>query len=130
MATIGERPLSRALSCEFEDLAASYRSECAHGVPMSVHERYGRQLRSLREELRSVQTPFRLGDVLRRMGAVDNEHLADALAMQSASGGEKLLGEILIDLAWASEQTIRRAAELQAAACQETEASVVGASRE
>ena len=97
---------------------------------MSVHERYVRQLRSLREELRSVRMPCRLGDVLRRMCAVDNEHLAAALARQSASGGEKLLGEILIDLGWASEQTIRRAVELQAEAHKEATASVVGASRE
>ncbi len=130
MAAIDERPYSGALSCEFEDLAASYRSECAHGVPMSVHERYGRQLRSLRQELRSVRMPCRLGDVLRSMCAVDNEHLAAALARQSASRGEKLLGEILIDLGWASEQTIRHAVELQAEAHREAAASVLGASRD
>lgn len=97
---------------------------------MSVHERYERQLSSLRRTLRSVPTPCRLGDVLQRMGAVDEEHLTNALGVQAASGGGKLLGEILIDLGWASEQAIRHAAELQAAACQETEASIVGASRE
>jgi hypothetical protein len=130
MAAIGEHPITSSISREFDDLAASYRSECAHGVPMSVHERYGRQLDSLREELRSTRMPYRLGDVLRRMGAVDEKRLTDALGVQAASGDGKLLGEILIDLGWASEQAIRQAAELQAATYQETEASVVGASRE
>ena len=74
--------------------------------------------------------PYRLGDVLRRIGAVDEKRLTDALSVQAASGGGKLLGEILIDLGWASEQAVRQAAELQAAAYEETEASVVGAGRE
>jgi hypothetical protein len=130
MAAIGEHPVASSISREFDDLAASYRSECAHGVPMSVHERYGRQLSSLRRTLRNVPTPCRLGDVLKHMGAVDEKRLTDALGVQAASENGKLLGEILIDLGWASEQAIRQAAELQAAAYQETEASVVGASRE
>jgi hypothetical protein len=130
MVAIGERPVTKSIAREFDELASSYRSECAHGIPMSVHERYGRQLDSLRKKLRSVPTPCRLGDVLRQMGAVDENRLTDALGVQAASGGGKLLGEILIDLGWASEQAIRQAAELQAAAYQETEASVVGASRE
>ena len=52
------------------------------------------------------------------------------LSTRAACGDGKLLGEILIDLGWASEQAVRQAAELQAAAYEETEASVVGASRE
>jgi len=130
MEAVGERTAMGSIGRELDDLAASYRSECAHGVPMSVHERYERQLGTLRRTLRSVPTPCRLGDVLKHMGAVDEQRLTDALSVQAVSESGKLLGEILIDLGWASEQAIRQAAELQAAAYQETEASVVGASRQ
>jgi len=55
------------------------------------------------------------------MGAVNNEQLTDALAAQVTSGGDKLLGEILIDLDWASAEKIRRAVELQGATVVRTE---------
>ncbi|MGD9675609.1 MAG: hypothetical protein AB7V19_02880 [Candidatus Bipolaricaulia bacterium] len=123
---LSEKSASRVL----EDLAASYRAECATGVPMSVHERYGRRLSSLRAELRSLSTPRRLGDVLQSMGIVDAQQLADALHAQAAGGNAKLLGEILIDLGWASEEMIRSALELQFAAGSRTEAGFVGATRD
>jgi ethanolamine utilization microcompartment shell protein EutL len=50
--------------------------------------------------------------------------------VQAASDNGKLLGEVLIDLGWADEQTIRRAVEAQVRDHQEARASVVGASRE
>ena len=114
MTMIGGIPLTRSVSQEFEDLATSYRSECAQGIPMSVHERYERRLTVLRKELRSRGAPCRLGDVLRGMGALDEKRLASALSIQSARGGERLLGEILIDLGWVDEQAVRRAVAVQA----------------
>ena len=105
---------ARPILDQFEDLSVAYRLECEQGIPMSVHERYERRLARLRQELRSRGTSCRLGDVLKRMGSLDDERLADALRIQSSSGGKKLLGEILIELGWASEQTIRRAVEAQA----------------
>ncbi|MFC2100186.1 hypothetical protein ACFLSF_05095, partial [Candidatus Bipolaricaulota bacterium] len=49
----------------------------------------------------------------KRMGAVDEEQLASALSMQMANGRKKLLGEILVDLGWVDEATIRHAVDLQ-----------------
>ncbi len=113
MVAIGERPVTRSVAREFDDVAASYRSECAHGVPMSVHERCERRLASLRGELRSRHTPERLGEVLRGMGVLSDKQLGEALGIQREGGRTKLLGEILIDLGWVDEEAIRRAVEAQ-----------------
>ncbi|MDD5646799.1 MAG: hypothetical protein PHW86_06480 [Candidatus Bipolaricaulis sp.] len=125
-ATKHEGTISEA----FDEIAAAYRAECAAGIPMSVHERYERRLTSLRAELRSTPTQRMLGDVLRSMEVVDDQQLADALRAQAAGGGAKLLGEILIDLGWATEQAIRQAVERQSAARRESAAGLGGASGE
>ena len=114
MITAG-RAATKPVEQRFEDLSSSYRFECAHGIPMSVRQRYELRLSRLREELRNQQTSCRLGDVLKRIGAVDEERLANALRIQRANGTEKLLGEVLIDLGWVDEETIRRAVKEQAA---------------
>lgn len=113
--TVADRTLTKPIHTRFEDLSASYQFECAHGIPMSVHERYEQQLSLLREELRGQKTSCCLGEVLKRIGAVDEQRLANALSMQTANGRKKLLGEILIDLGWVDEERIRRAVEEQAA---------------
>lgn len=97
----------------FEDLVASYRFEEARGIPMSVRERYERRLSDLRVVLRDRRNQKRLGEVLQRMGAVDEAQISNALAVQHAEAGQRLLGEILTDLGLVDEQTIRRALEVQ-----------------
>ena len=82
-----------------ERLTAAYRLECAHGISTSVRKRYEWRLLQVREVLRRrPQTAARLGEALTRIEAVDEERLADALSIQRASSGTKLLGEILMDL--------------------------------
>lgn len=108
-----ERAILKPIQQQFESLSSSYRFECSHGIPTSVRERYEWRLSRLREELRSRKTLCYLGDVLKRMGAVDEERLASALSIQMANGRKKLLGEILVDLGWVDEETIRRAVDIQ-----------------
>jgi hypothetical protein len=69
----------------------------------------------LRQELRTRKTSCYLGDVLNRMGAIDEQQLARALDIQMESGRNKLLGEILVDLGWINETMLRHAVEEQAA---------------
>jgi hypothetical protein len=111
--TAASGAVSKPTCQKFEDLSSAYRLERAQGIPMSVRERYERRLALLREDLRHQGTSCRMGDVLKRLGAIDEERLADALALQKASGGKKLLGEILVDLGWVDEGKIRQAVEIQ-----------------
>ena len=108
-----EGPILKPIQQQFESLSSSYRFECSHGIPTSVRERYEWRLSRLREELRSRKTSCYLGEVLKLIGALDQERLTSALSLQRANGGKQLLGEILIDLGWVDEKTIRRAVDIQ-----------------
>lgn len=108
-----ERSTVRPVQQQFESLSSSYRFECAHGIPTSVRKRYELRLARIREELRAHKTSCYLGEVLKLIGALDQRRLTSALTLQKENGGQKLLGEILIDLGWVDEETIRRAVDIQ-----------------
>ena len=97
----------------FEDLSSQYRFDCSNGITISVRQEYELRLERIREELRGRKTSCYLGEVLKAIGALGEEKLSDALAKQREGGGKKLLGEILVDLGWVHEKTLRRAADIQ-----------------
>lgn len=107
------RPLRGQVQERFDALSSLYRFECAHGIPTSVRKRYEMRLAYLRKDLRKSETSCLLGQVLLRVGAIDEKRLAKALVLQQEGGKKKLLGELLIDLGWVDEQTIRRAVNEQ-----------------
>jgi len=98
VTVIGESPAVPSVVQTLRDVSSAYRFECARGIPMSVHERYQCWLAERRAKLRDRSTSCRIGDLLRRIGAVDEDDLAEALQIQQECGRAKLLGETLIDL--------------------------------
>ena len=108
-----ESSLAKPIQQQFESLSLAYRFECSHGIPTSVRKRYELRLARIREELRARKTSCYLGEVLKLIGALDQERLESALIIQRENGGKKLLGEILIDLGWVDERMIRRAVDIQ-----------------
>ncbi len=104
---------ARSIHKQFEALLASYRLESQRGIPMSVHQRYEDRLAHLREELRNRKAACPIGEVLKRMGAVDEEGLASALRTQEANGKRRLLGEILVDLGWVDRSAVKAAVSVQ-----------------
>lgn len=119
MALAGGTP-TRLVHQRFDELVDAYRAHSAGGSSLTVCRQYEQQLGLLRDELRCRKSTCRLGELLRRMGAIDELRLGDALAIQQKDGRQRLLGEILVDLGWSSEETIRRAVEIQAASATTT----------
>ncbi|MGB2983314.1 MAG: hypothetical protein WBC63_05565, partial [Candidatus Bipolaricaulia bacterium] len=107
--------LSDPAGRRFDDLRAAYRFEQAHGgVPISVRKRYEQRLNRLRAQLRQRQPAgCRLGDVLKRIGAIDDAQLQQALVAQTLVKKKWLLGEILVGLGKIDEETLHLAVGIQ-----------------
>ena len=115
MALAGGVPL-RGIQERYVQLLAEYRLQCAEGVVPSVRAQYERRLAALRDQLRSWESPHKLGDILMRLGAIDNARLEQALEIQSTQEKSRLLGEVLVDLGWVDESTVHQAVEVQISA--------------
>lgn len=97
----------------YESVLARFHRDDEIGIPMSVRERYARELAELRCLTLEKCHARPLGELLLIRKVIDRQQLAKALAEQHRGGHSELLGEILIRRDWASSDAIHNALETQ-----------------
>jgi len=102
---------SRVLT--YARLQLEYEEEARRGTSMSVHERYCRELDTLRHGLQKVHMKRPLGQILVEMGLVSQAHVTRAREIQQLRADTPLLGEILVQQGVLSPAALYRALRTQ-----------------
>lgn len=99
----------------FEEVREEYRRKDERGIPMSVRERYEKELVEMRHQIRETNRSGgkKLGEMLVGMGVLDQEELEHGLIEQQRRGKGELLGEVLVALGTIKKEALLSALRMQ-----------------
>jgi hypothetical protein len=100
----------------FEEVREEYRRQDERGIPMSVRERYEKELVEIRQQLQKSNRSGgkRIGEMLVGMGVLDQEELERGLTAQQQRDKGELLGEVLVALGIIKEEALLSVLRMQA----------------